>query len=101
MSTPPRPAITAQCLRVPVTNGHMAAVFVTFDAQAQSMEEIKADLGRLPAAARRSWSCPPRPGSSCTTSRSRTVPRRRLDRDLEGGMAVSIGRLRPDTQYDL
>ena len=94
------PTITAQCLRVPVSNGHMAAVFMTFEASKPSMEEIKADLGRIPRAAPRSWSFPPPPSSSCTTSRSPDRPQTKLDRDLEGGMAVSLGRLRPDTQYD-
>ena len=37
------PAITAQCLRVPVSNGHTAAVFVSFRGEAPSMEQIKAD----------------------------------------------------------
>ena len=92
------PSITAQCLRVPVTNGHTAAVFVSFR-EKPSIEEIKAIWAgfkgvpqalHLPSAPQRLFHYFEEPDR----------PQARLDRDLEGGMAISIGRLRPDTQYD-
>jgi aspartate-semialdehyde dehydrogenase len=92
------PVITAQCLRVPVTDGHMAAVFVKFDRK-PSKEEIlarwKAFQGRpqqleLPSA--------PRPFLEYFEDDAR--PQTRLDRDAGAGMAVTIGRLRPDALFD-
>ena len=95
------PSITAQCLRVPVSDGHMAAVFMSFpEGKKPSVDEIKDMLGQLSRVGPRSWSSPPPPSSSSTTLRRTTVPRPGWTGMLEGGMAVSIGRLRPDTQYD-
>ena len=92
------PSITAQCFRVPVSDGHTAAVFVSFRKK-PTEEEIKAlwagyeglpqKLG-LPSAPRQFLHYFDQPDR----------PQARLDRDLEGGMAVSVGRLRPDSQYD-
>jgi len=92
------PLITAQCLRVPVTDGHMAAVFVKFDRKPPKDEILarwKAFQGRpqqlgLPSA--------PTPFLSYFEDESR--PQTRLDRDAGNGMAVTIGRLRPDTNLD-
>lgn len=92
------PSITAQCLRVPVTNGHTAAVFVSFD-QKPSIEEIKkiwADFKGVP----QELSLPSAPKQVFHYFEEPDRPQAKLDRNLEGGMAVSIGRLRPDTQYD-
>lgn len=92
------PSITAQCLRVPVTNGHTAAVFVSFD-QKPSIEEIKkiwADFKGVP----QELSLPSAPKQVFHYFEEPDRPQAKLDRNLEGGMVVSIGRLRPDTQYD-
>lgn len=92
------PAITAQCLRVPVSNGHMAAVFVTFQNK-PSMEEMKqiwADYKGRP----QELNLPTAPKQFLNYFEQPDRPQTKLDRELEGGMAVSIGRLRPDTQYD-
>ncbi len=92
------PSITAQCLRVPVTNGHTAAVFVSLD-QKPSIEEIKkiwADFKGVP----QELSLPSAPKQVFHYFEEPDRPQAKLDRNLEGGMAVSIGRLRPDTQYD-
>lgn len=92
------PAITTQCLRVPVTNGHFAAVFVTFDKKPTKEEILEAwatfrgepqEL-ELPSA--------PKQFLHYFTEDNR--PQTKLDRDNEGGMAVNIGRLREDSQYD-
>ena len=93
-----KPDITAQCLRVPVSNGHTAAVFVTFKNK-PTMEEIKeiwANYSGEPQA----LNLPTAPKQFLHYFEEPDRPQARLDRELEGGMAVSIGRLRPDTQYD-
>ena len=92
------PAITAQCLRVPVSNGHMAAAFVTFR-EKPSMDEMKrlwAEYQGLP----QKLALPTAPKQFLHYFEEPDRPQTRLDRELEGGMAVSVGRLRPDTQYD-
>ena len=92
------PSITAQCLRVPVSDGHMAAVFVSFRKK-PAMEEIKerwASFSGVP----QELELPLAPKRFLHYFEEADRPQTRLDRDLEKGMAVSIGRLRPDTQYD-
>jgi len=92
-----QPAITTQCIRVPVSNGHMAAVFVSFDKKPEMAEIIdiwntykgKAQLLDLPTA----------PKQFLNYFAQENRPQTKLDRDKEGGMAISIGRLREDTQY--
>ena len=91
------PAITAQCLRVPVSDGHTAAVFVSFQGEAPSMEQIKADWAGFKG---RAQALPSAPKQFLHYFEEPDRPQARLDRDLEGGMAISLGRLRPDTQYD-
>ena len=92
------PSITAQCLRVPVSDGHTAAVFATFTRK-PSIEEIldcwKSFRGRA-----QELELPSAPKQFLHYFDEPDRPQARLDRELEGGMAVSIGRLRPDTQYD-
>lgn len=93
------PAITAQCLRVPVSNGHTAAVFVSFQGEAPSMEQIKADWAGFKGRAQE-LGLPSAPKQFLHYFEEPDRPQAKLDRELEGGMAVSMGRLRPDTQYD-
>ena len=93
-----KPSITAQCLRVPVSDGHMAAVFVRF-AQKPSMEEMKARWAAFRGAPQE-LGLPSAPKQFLHYFEEPDRPQTKLDRDLENGMAVSIGRLRPDTQYD-
>ncbi|MBI5068667.1 MAG: aspartate-semialdehyde dehydrogenase [Deltaproteobacteria bacterium] len=92
------PLITAQCLRVPATDGHMAAVFVKFDRK-PSKDEIlarwKAFQGRPQQLA-----LPSAPTPFLTYFEDESRPQTRLDRDAGNGMAVTIGRLRPDTHLD-
>ncbi len=92
------PSITAQCLRVPVSNGHTAAAFVTFQNKPtmEQMKEAWASFRGRPQA----LNLPTAPKQFLHYFEEPDRPQARLDRDLEGGMAVSIGRLRPDTQYD-
>ena len=92
------PAITAQCLRVPVSDGHTAAVFVTFKNK-PTMDEMKQIWANFKGRAQE-LNLPTAPKQFLNYFEECNRPQAKLDRDLEGGMAVSIGRLRPDTQYD-
>ena len=93
------PNITAQCLRVPVSNGHMAAVFASFE-QPVDFEKMK-DMWRNFKGRPQELQLPHAPKQFLQYFEENNMPQTRLHRDLEGGMAISIGRLRPDTQYDL
>ena len=92
------PSITAQCLRIPVTDGHMAAVFMSFDKK-PSKEEILDRWANFEGEAQR-LALPSAPRHFLHYFEENDRPQTKLDRNLENGMAVSIGRLRPDTQYD-
>ncbi len=92
------PAITTQCLRVPVSNGHTAAVFVSFDKK-PSKEEILAKWAEFKGAPQ-DLELPSAPKQFIHYFEENDRPQAKLDRMLEGGMAVSVGRLREDTQYD-
>ena len=92
------PSITAQCLRVPVTNGHTAAVFVSFRKK-PSIAEMK-DLWQNFKGIPQELELPSAPKQLFHYFEEPDRPQAKLDRDLEGGMAISIGRLRSDTQYD-
>ena len=93
------PNITAQCLRVPVSDGHMAACFVSFKGEKPSIEQIKADWAAFSGRAQE-LELPSAPKQFLHYFEEPDRPQTKLDRMIEGGMAVSIGRLRPDTQYD-
>ncbi|WP_195276444.1 aspartate-semialdehyde dehydrogenase [Anaerotruncus rubiinfantis] len=92
------PSITAQCLRVACTDGHMAAVFVSFDKK-PTIEEIKEKWASF-AGAPQKLGLPSAPKQFLHYFEEDNRPQTKLDRMLENGMAVSIGRLREDTQYD-
>ena len=94
------PAITAQCFRVACQDGHMAAVFMKFqDGCKPSEEQIRADWSSFAGRAQE-LQLPSAPKQFLHYFEEVDRPQTRLDRMLENGMAVSIGRLRPDTQYD-
>jgi aspartate-semialdehyde dehydrogenase len=93
-----KPGISATCIRVPVTNGHLASVKVRFAkkptkkqllAAIQNYQNPIADL-KLPSA----------PKQLVTYFEEENRPQTKLDRDLEHGMGISMGRLEKDTQYD-
>lgn len=92
------PSITAQCIRVPVTNGHMAAVFVTFKQKPEKDEILKA--WRAFEGKPQELELPTAPKQFLHYFEEDNMPQTKLHRNLENGMAVSIGRLREDTQYD-
>ena len=92
------PSFTAQCLRVPVSDGHMGAVFVSFENK-PSREEILQIWNNFSGPAQElQLSSAPKQFLHYFEENDRPQPK--LDRMLENGMAVSIGRLREDTQYD-
>ena len=92
------PAITSQCLRVPVSNGHTAAVFVTFEKKPTKEEILDCWANYVGRAQELKLPTAPKQFLHYFTEDNR--PQAKLDRMLEGGMAISIGRLREDTQYD-
>ena len=93
------PAITAQCLRVPVSDGHTAAVFASFDKK-PDLEEIKKIWAEFKGPAQE-LELPSAPKQFIHYYEENDQPQIKTARELEGGMAISVGRLRPDTQYDL
>ncbi len=88
------PVISAQCLRVPASDGHMAAVSVRFR-QKPSIEDIRIKWDRFHTAIE-GLDLPSAPKKFLHYFEDPARPQTRLDRDLEGGMAISIGRLRED-----
>ena len=93
------PSITSQCIRVPVTDGHTAAVFVSFEKKAE-MEEI-IEIWESYRGRPQELNLPSAPKQFIHYFRENDRPQIKSERNLEGGMAVSVGRLRPDTQYDV
>ena len=94
------PAITAQCFRVACTDGHMAACFMKFkDGCKPSIEQIKADWANFSGRAQE-LELPSAPKQFLHYFEEADRPQTKLDRMIENGMAVSIGRLREDSQYD-
>ncbi len=92
------PVITSQCIRVPVTDGHMAAVFVKFEnkpTKEQILERWKNFSGKP-----QELGLPSAPEQFITYMEEDNRPQTKLDRDIYGGMGVTVGRLREDTVYD-
>ena len=92
------PKFTAQCLRVPVSDGHMAAVYVSFKNK-PNKEEIL-EIWNNFAGEPQKLELPHAPKQFLHYYSEDDMPQTKLCRTLEGGMAVSVGRLREDTQYD-
>lgn len=93
-----KPSFTAQCLRVPVSDGHTGAVFVTFNKK-PTKEQILQKWAEFHGPAQ-DLNLPSAPKQFLHYFTEDDRPQPKLDRNLENGMAVSIGRLREDTQYD-
>lgn len=92
------PNFTAQCIRVPVSNGHMGAVFARFENK-PSIEQIK-EIWKNYKGRAQELELPSAPKQFLNYYEEDNMPQTKLCRDLENGMAISIGRLREDTQYD-
>ena len=92
------PLITTQCIRVPVTDGHTAAVFVKFRKN-PTKEQILAAWKNF-AGKPQALELPHAPAQFITYFEEDNRPQAALDRDIYGGMGVSVGRLREDTVYE-
>ena len=87
--------LSAQCVRVPVSDGHLAAVFMYFNPEnAPSIDEVKACWANVAAC-----DLPSAPKQFIHYFEEDNRPQTRLDRNLENGMAISVGRLREDKMY--
>ncbi len=93
------PSITAQCIRVPVSDGHTAAVFVELENK-PSMEDIIKDWETY-SGKPQALNLPSAPKQFLHYFTENDRPQIKSERNLENGMAVSIGRLREDTQYTI
>jgi aspartate-semialdehyde dehydrogenase len=92
------PAITCQCIRVPILNGHTAAVFVKFrkkPTKEQLIEALK-NFSGVP----QELSLPSAPKQFIQYLEDDNRPQVALDVNYENGMGISVGRLREDTIYD-
>ena len=94
------PVITTQCIRVPVLNGHTAAVFVTFeDGKKPSKEEI-IKVWREYSGVPQELKLPSAPEHFIQYLEDDNRPQVALDVNYENGFGVSMGRLREDTVFD-
>ena len=92
------PAITAQCLRVPVSDGHTAAVFVKFDKK-PTKEEILSAWANFKGEPQE-LQLPSSPEQFLQYFEEDNRPQAKLDRMAGNGMSVTVGRLREDSIYD-
>lgn len=92
------PVITCQCIRVPVLNGHTAAVFVKFRKKPTKEELIDRIINfkGLP----QELKLPSAPKQFLQYLEEDNRPQITLDVDFEEGMGISVGRLREDHVYD-
>ncbi len=93
------PAITTQCIRVPVTDGHTAAVFVSF-ANPPTVEQV-IEKWRSYKGEPQELNLPSAPKQVLHYFEDPARPQAKTERELEKGMAVSIGRARGDSLFDL
>ena len=92
------PIITTQCIRVPVLNGHTAAVFVKF-AKKPTKEQLIEKLVNFKGLPQE-LDLPSAPKQFIQYLEEDNRPQVTLDVDFENGMGISVGRLREDTVYD-
>ena len=92
------PVITTQCIRVPVLNGHTAAVFVKFKKKPTKEQLIEklVNFSGLP----QELDLPSAPKQMIQYLEEDDRPQVKADVDYENGMGISVGRLREDTVYD-
>ncbi|MBT5829120.1 MAG: aspartate-semialdehyde dehydrogenase [Candidatus Latescibacteria bacterium] len=92
------PAISAQCIRVPVTDGHLAAVSVSFETKPSPDEII--NRWRAFKGDPRGTGLPSSPTPFLTYFTEEDRPQTKLDRNAGNGMGVTLGRLRDDNVFD-
>ena len=94
------PLITAQCIRVPCTDGHLAACFMKFaSGKKPSLDTIRREWDTYTGTPQM-LNLPSAPHKLLHYFEQPDRPQTGKDRMLEHGMGIAIGRLRPDTQYD-
>ncbi|MDV3427611.1 MAG: aspartate-semialdehyde dehydrogenase [Bacillota bacterium] len=92
------PVITTQCIRVPVSNGHLSTVFVNFDNKPEKEDIIK--IWDEYVSRPQELQLPSAPKKPLKYFREDNRPQTKIDRVYENGMGITIGRLREDTLYD-
>ncbi|MBQ7581476.1 MAG: aspartate-semialdehyde dehydrogenase [Lachnospiraceae bacterium] len=92
------PRISAQCIRIPVLNGHTASVFIRFNKK-PSKEELIDRMVKF-SGAPQELNLPSAPKQFIRYMEEDNRPQVTLDVDYENGMGISIGRLREDSIYD-
>lgn len=92
------PVISAQCLRVACSDGHMAAASVKF--KNKPSKEVMIERWNNFKGRAQELNLPSAPEHYLTYFEEDNRPQTKLDRNLENGMGVSIGRLREDTIFD-
>ncbi len=96
--TAEKPAITSQCIRVPASDGHLAAVFVSF--QKKPTKERILELWAAFKARPQELNLPSAPRPFLKYFEEDNRPQTKLDREYERGMGITIGRLREDLILD-
>ncbi|CDE69634.1 aspartate-semialdehyde dehydrogenase [Clostridium sp. CAG:277] len=94
------PVITTQCIRVPVLNGHTAAVFVTFEEGKKPSKEEIIRVWREYSGVPQDLKLPSAPEHFIQYLEDDNRPQVSMDVDYENGFGVSMGRLREDTVFD-
>ncbi len=92
------PLITTQCIRVPVQDGHMAAVFVSFEKKAAKEQVI--ELWNSYKGKPQTLNLPNAPKQFIKYFEEDNRPQTNMDRNYENGMGITIGRLREDSLFD-
>jgi aspartate-semialdehyde dehydrogenase len=93
-----KPTIAATCIRVPVTDGHMASVSVSFEEKptkdeiVQAVQEYENPIVQ--------YNLPSAPNPAITFLPHEDSPQTKIDRDTRGGMGITMGRLREDVFFD-
>ncbi len=94
-----KPVITTQCLRVPVTDGHTAAVFMKFENK-PTKEQILADWESFGNEVKQELDLPSSPDKFITYFEEENRPQINSERNIYGGMGITAGRLREDKMFD-
>lgn len=94
------PVITTQCIRVPVLDGHTAAVFVTFEEGKKPSKEEIIKVWREYSGVPQELKLPSAPEHFIQYLEDDNRPQVALDVNYENGFGVSMGRLREDTVFD-
>jgi aspartate-semialdehyde dehydrogenase len=93
-----KPVISAQCIRVPAADGHLAAVSINFEQKPEINEVIK--ILNNYSGKPQELKLPSAPKQFMKYMEEDNRPQTKLDRNYENGMGVTVGRFREDNLYD-